>query len=52
MDTVGYEMYCKLLNEVVKEYKGEKIEEEKDVIIDINVATYIPDEYIENNEQR
>lgn len=52
MDKVGYDMYCKLLNEVVKEYKGEKIEEEKDILIDINVSTYIPDEYIENNEQK
>ena len=28
MDTVGYEMYCKLLDEAVRELKGEKIEED------------------------
>ena len=53
MDTVGYDTYCKLLNEVVKEMKGLEIErEEPDVTIDINVSSYIPDDYIENSSQK
>lgn len=49
---VGYETYCKLLDEVVKSYKGIKIKEEQDIIIDINISTYIPDAYINSNDQK
>lgn len=52
MEQVGYDMYCKLLDEVVKEIKGETIEEEVDVQIDLNVSSYIPDEFIENASQK
>lgn len=52
MDQVGYDTYCKLLDEVVKEYKGIKVEEEPDVVIDLNVSSFIPDTYIENNTQK
>ncbi len=52
MEQVGYDMYCKLLDEVIKEMQGEKVEQlkEEDVQIDINVSSYIPDEYIENGD--
>ena len=43
MEQVGYDMYCRLLDEVVKEIKGEEIIEEIDVQIDLNVSSYIPD---------
>ncbi|MBQ2916873.1 MAG: hypothetical protein IJE59_01645 [Clostridia bacterium] len=52
MDQVGYDTYCKLLDEVVKEMKGIEIEEDIDVSIDINVSSYIPDSYIENQSQK
>ncbi len=52
MDQVGYDTYCKLLDEVVKEMKGIKQEEDIDVTIDINVSSYIPNEYIQNNAQK
>ena len=52
MDQVGYDTYCKLLDEVVKEMKGIEIEEDIDVAIDINVSSYIPDSYIENGSQK
>ena len=52
MDQVGYDTYCKLLDEVVKELKGIEIEEEIDVTIDINISSFIPQEYIENNSQK
>ena len=52
MDQVGYDTYCKLLDEVVKETKGIKVEEEQDVTIDLNVSSYIPDSYISNNTQK
>ena len=52
MDQVGYDTYCKLLDEVIKEMKGIKLEEDIDVSIDINVSSYIPDSYIENGSQK
>ena len=49
MEQVGYDMYCKLLDEVMKEMQGEtqKEDKEEEIQIDINVSSYIPDEYIE-----
>ncbi len=54
MEQVGYDMYCKLLDEVMKEMRGEKVEEPKDedVQIDINVSSYIPDDYIESSDMK
>lgn len=52
MDQVGYDTYCKLLDEVVKEMQGVEVKEEQDVQIDVNISSYIPDEYIENSSQK
>jgi len=52
IDEVGYDTYCKILDEVIKEQKGIKVEEEIDTIIDINVSSFIPDSYIENSDQK
>ena len=52
MEQVGYDMYCKLLDQVVKEMRGVKIEEEIDVQLDLNVSSYIPDEFIEDSNQK
>ena len=52
MDQVGYDMYCKILDEVIKELKGLPVEEELDVQIDINISSYIPDEFIDNSSQK
>ena len=52
MEQVGYDMYCRLLDEVVKEIQGEKIQEEVDIQIDLDVSSYIPDEYIQNSSQK
>ncbi len=52
MEAVGYEMYCKLLEESVKEIKGEEVKEEIEVQIDLKISAYIPDEYISNASQK
>ncbi len=52
MEQVGYDMYCKLLDEVVKEMQGYEIQEELDIQIDINISSYIPDEYIADSSQK
>ena len=48
-EQVGFDMYNELLNETIKELRGEKVEEEVDVQIEINVSSYIPDDYIDNS---
>ena len=53
MEAVGYEMYCKLLEEAVKEMQGEEIEKETEPIqLELKVSAYIPDEYISNQSQK
>lgn len=52
MDQVGYDTYCKLLDEVIKEIQGIEVKEEMDVQIDLDISSYIPDEYIESSSQK
>ena len=52
MEQVGYDTYCKLLDEVIKEMQGIEVEEEQDVQIDLSVSSYIPDEFIDVAEQK
>lgn len=52
MEAVGYDLYCKMLNEAVKSLKGELDEESYLTIIDLNVDAYIPAKYIPNEYQK
>ncbi|MDO4300756.1 MAG: transcription-repair coupling factor [Clostridia bacterium] len=52
MDSVGYELYCKLLNEAVMELKGETIITEFETLIDIKLNAFIPTAYISSEEQK
>ena len=53
MEAVGYDLYCKMLNEAVKHLKGETEEEETfSTTIDLNVDAFIPDTYIPNEYQK
>ena len=52
MEQVGYDTYCNLLDQVVKEMQGVEVEEEQDIQIDINISSYIPDSYIDNSSQK
>ena len=48
MNAVGYDLYCKMLSEAVKEAKGIHTMEDFETTIDLNVSAYIPDSYISN----
>ena len=52
MEQVGYDTYCKLLDEVMKEMQGIETIEEQDIQIDLSFSSYIPEEYIENSSQK
>ena len=49
---VGFEMYTKLLEESIREMKGEKIEEEVETSMNLGVDIYIPHEYISEENLR
>ena len=52
MEAVGYDLYCKMLNEAVRHLKGEIDEETYNTTIDINVDAFIPNSYIPNEYQK
>ncbi len=52
MENVGYDMYCRLLEEEVQNLKGEPVAETFETSIDLQVNAYLPDYYIHNQEQR
>lgn len=52
MAAVGYDLYCKMLNQAVEELKGIKKEEDFDTTVDINVDAFIPATYIKSEGQK
>lgn len=48
MVVIGYDLYVKMFNDVIKKVKGEFIVEEIDVEIDLSVNVYILDNYIKD----
>ena len=53
MESVGYDMYCRLLDEAVRELKGEPLQDvDEEISIDINISAYIDDEYISSENQK
>lgn len=52
MATVGYEMFCKLLEEQVRRIKGEDVETFTDTTIEFSINAFIPEQYIAQPEQK
>ncbi len=52
MEAVGYDLYCKMLGEAVKQEKGELDEYVFATTMDLNVDAYIPNGYIPNEFQK
>jgi transcription-repair coupling factor (superfamily II helicase) len=53
--SVGFELYCKMLNDSVKKLRGEKVAtatEETPAVVDIPVAACLPDDYIQDSRQK
>ena len=49
MEAVGYDLYCKMLNEAVLILKGQAAEEENfETVVDCDIDAFIPDGYIKN----
>lgn len=52
MQSVGYDLYCKLLNEAIKTKKGEQAEITYETEVDLDVDAFIPNDYIMNEVQK
>lgn len=52
MEAVGYDLYCKMLGEAVKEVKGEKPVEDFETSVELDMDAYIPSSYIGSEAQK
>lgn len=53
MEAVGYDLYCKMLNEAVRKLKGEKVDsDEFETGIELKIDGFIPTSYITNEFQK
>lgn len=52
MITVGFDTYCQLLEDAIKEVQGEKVEHKNPATVDINVTAFIEDEWVGDKEQK
>ena len=52
MEAVGYDMYCKMLNEAVKNLKGLPVAMDFATVADLDVDAFIPPQYIVNEVQK
>ena len=52
LDSIGYDMYIKLLNDAILEEKGVEVKEKKECVISIDFDAYIPESYVAHSAQR
>ena len=53
MEAVGYDLYCKMLNEAVKREKGLDVDEDEfQTTVDMDIDAYIPSTYIRSESQK
>lgn len=52
MQSVGYDLYCKMLSEAVKEAKGVAPRDDFETAVDFDMDAFIPDSYISNEIQK
>jgi transcription-repair coupling factor (superfamily II helicase) len=52
ISVVGFDMYCRLLAESVRELKGEAPVEEFDTVVELPVTAFLPDTYVSDPEEK
>ena len=53
MEAVGYDLYCKMLNQAVKALKGGESQEDSfETTVECDISAYIPSYYIKNEYQK
>ncbi len=52
INTIGFELFCKLLADAVKRLRKEPLEKEPAAVLDLGFSIYIPRNYIQSDSQR
>lgn len=52
MESVGYDLYCKMLNEAVANLKGITTHEDYETVVDIDVDAFVPATYIRSESRK
>jgi transcription-repair coupling factor (superfamily II helicase) len=52
IEAVGFDLYLKLLEESVRELRGQTVEEEVDPVVTVDAAAYLPEDYVGEAAQR
>ncbi len=53
MEAVGYDLYCKLLNQAVQALQGKRAQEDEfETVVECDIDAYIPSTYIRNEYQK
>jgi len=52
INSIGFDMYCQIMREEVERLKGNVVEEDINVQIDLPLSAYIPKNYIKNEKDR
>ena len=52
LDSIGYDMYIKLLNDAILEEKGVPVKEKRECVVSIDFDAYIPESYVAHSAQR
>lgn len=52
MSVVGYDLYCRMLEDSVSKIKGEIVEEPIETTVDIKIDAFIPEDYIKDETQK
>ncbi|MBQ6060184.1 MAG: transcription-repair coupling factor [Clostridia bacterium] len=50
--TVGYDMYCRLMEETLAEVQGKRVTRELETRVDLQVDAFLPGEYVSEEKQR
>lgn len=50
--SVGFELYCRLLEDSIKELKGQMVAAPPEPVVDLNVDAYLSDQYITDSQQK
>jgi transcription-repair coupling factor (superfamily II helicase) len=52
IEEIGFDLYCELLEQAVKEVKGIKEISPREVVIDLKIEAFIPEDYVKDERQR
>lgn len=52
IEEIGFDLYCKLLDEAVRELKGEEVQKVKETKLELDLDLFIPPQYIQDSQQR